>query len=72
MAVIVIAWQVPTMLPSAWFLILPVIRSLPLLPLMTYLVIGVVAIIMFSWHAANGVTVCIIIIRIVMQADYFN
>ncbi len=39
---------------------------------MTYLVIVIVAIVMFAWHAVNRVTVCIITVCIVMQAEYFS
>ncbi len=53
-------------------LILPVINSLPLLPLVIYLVVVVVVIAMFAWHSANGVAICIIPISIVMPADYFK
>ncbi len=39
---------------------------------MTYLVIVVMVIVMFAWRAANGVAVCLIPVRVVMQADYFK
>jgi hypothetical protein len=60
------------MLLSALSLILPVIRSLPLLPLMTYLIVVVMAIVMFAWCDANRVAVYVITIRVVVQANYFN
>jgi hypothetical protein len=59
-------------LSSVLSLILPAIRLLPLLSLMTYLVVVVMVIVMFAWRADNGVAVCVITIRIVVQADYFN
>jgi hypothetical protein len=52
-------------------LILPVINLLPLLLLVTYSVIVVMAIVMFAWCATNGVALCIITVCIVMPADYF-
>jgi hypothetical protein len=36
---------------------------------MTYSVVVVLAIIMFAWRAANGVTVCIITVCFVVQVD---
>ncbi len=39
---------------------------------MTYLVVVVMEIIMFAWRAANEVAICVITVRVVVQADYFN
>ena len=48
--------RLPTTLPATTSLILPVIKMLSLLLLMTYSVVVVVAIVVLVWHAANKVT----------------